>query len=204
MQRQQEYVAGGFGPRMYPAAPEPPTSRSVHPSVHQSAMHDDSSTRSTVRQPAPYHPRPQPSVQVGTVEEAVFANIQRQAGRSNAGSSVQISEVDPNKPTDRLRLKIELGEGATAVQIWVDLAGPCDAFYKDFCKQVEKRGIAFERGSASIVVRKNKETANKEAYWIQLDEGTLEADWNDTVQYLETHKANTTPHLIGVLEIEDD
>lgn len=200
IQRQQEYISADFGPRIPPFAPEPPTMRSFHPS----AVHDDSSTRSTVRQPAAYNPRPDPRVQMGAVEEEPFPNIDRQTARSQTGASLQVSEVDHNKPTDQLRLKIDLGECATAIQIWVNLAGPCELFYNTFHKQVEKRGVKYDRSSACIAVRTDKNTPKSKAYDIHLDERTLVADWNETVAYLDSHKATTTPHLIGILESDDD
>jgi hypothetical protein len=90
------------------------------------------------------------------------------------------------------------------LNIWLDLSAHGEAFYKAFQQQaVKQRKNILDRATITIQLKKDRTVPDEAAYLLSLDEEDLEADWETTVEWLEANRRDKSPHIYGVVEIEE-
>jgi hypothetical protein len=112
--------------------------------------------------------------------------------------SVSGHNADHNTGADKLRLSFEWG--VTPMAIWMDLRAPGETFFEAFQQLVVKRKGMFERDTMTILLKKDKQTPDDEAYPLSLNSDDLEADWEMTVEWLEENRREKPPHVYGKVQ----
>lgn len=92
---------------------------------------------------------------------------------------------------------------ATQINVWLDMAGPGEAFFKALQKEIGKRKNIIDRTMMSIVLRNVKDIPDNMDLerWLALDEDSLDADWDAIREWLEENKRDKTPHIYGRIEV---
>jgi hypothetical protein len=142
-----------------------------------------------------HQPSPAPTVLDAHIEHP-------QPLRPNNAPTTHVHDSDPNQAADRMRLSLLWD--ATTLNIWLDLNAHGEAFYKAFQQQaVKQRKNILDRATITIQLKKDRTVPDEAAYLLSLDEEDLEADWETTVEWLEANRRDKSPHIYGVVEIEE-
>ncbi|EDU45109.1 predicted protein [Pyrenophora tritici-repentis Pt-1C-BFP] len=121
--------------------------------------------------------------------------------RTNATSAPSVRHDDPNASTTKIRLSLVWEK--TVINMWIDLNAPAEDFFRVFQEHAEKRTSIPERSLMRICLKSDKEMPDHESYDLSLDEEDLDADWETTLDWLEEHKRQKSPHIYGVIQIQD-
>lgn len=87
----------------------------------------------------------------------------------------------------------------TVIKTWLDLDGSADAFFVAFQQQASKRRAIPDRSSLTIYLKTEQNQPDHAAYPLELDEVELDADWSQTVKWLEKNKREHPPHIFGTI-----
>ncbi|CAE7179590.1 hypothetical protein PTT_13169 [Pyrenophora teres f. teres 0-1] len=121
--------------------------------------------------------------------------------RTNATPAPSVRHDDPN--TTRTRIRLSLVWDTTVINMWIDLNAPAEDIFRVFQEHAEKRRSIAERSLMSICLKNDKNMPDHESYDLSLDEEDLDADWETTIEWLEAHKREKSPHIYGVIQIQD-
>ena len=122
--------------------------------------------------------------------------------RPSPAPATPARDTDPNKATDRIRLSLVWD--ATTLNVWLDLNAHGEAFYKAFQQQATKqRKDISDRATMTVLLKKDKSIPDEEGYALSLDEDDLEADWETTLEWLDANRRDKSPHICGVVEMEE-
>ena len=92
----------------------------------------------------------------------------------------------------------------TTFNVWLDLNAHCDAFYKAFQQLAAKqRKSILDRATITIQLKNDKNMPDEEACPLSLAEDDLEADWEMITEWLEANRRDKSPHIYGVVEMEE-
>lgn len=197
---------------MRPPAPTPPA-----PSFHRSATMYDSTVSGSPLQRQSHQPQQQQ--QPPPIFDALLARQQanavpRQEHRTsqNSPTATVIAsnshtthspamppasdfESDPNTANDRIRLSLLWDK--TPLNIWLEMSAPAEAFFQTFQQQADKRRRMFDRGEVTILLKGEKSAPDGEAYPLSIAEDDLEADWEETLSWVNENRRETSPHIYG-------
>ena len=87
--------------------------------------------------------------------------------------------------------------------MWMDPNAPAEDFFRVFQEQAERRRSIPERSMIRICLKNDKNMPDEESYDLSLDEEDLDADWETTLEWLEGHKRDKSPHIYGVIQVQD-
>jgi len=85
----------------------------------------------------------------------------------------------------------------------MDLNALADDFFQAFAEKAKKRKIMPERFSISIRLKNHKNMLDDESYDLSLDKEDLDADWETTLEWVNKHKRVDSPHIYGLIQIQD-
>jgi hypothetical protein len=181
----------GLAPYVPPPAPDPPPR-----SYHASALHDSSSTVTATQE---RHFNHNPATQ--KYQHSHSTHAEQHPVRAAGTFTNSVPEVDHNNGSSKLRLNILWD--ATQINVWLYTAGPGEAFFKAFQKEVGKRKTIPDRTMIKIVLKNDKDMPDELAYQVPLDEDSLDADWDTIKQWLDTNKRDKTPNIYGRVEVDE-
>ena len=121
--------------------------------------------------------------------------------RTNATTALPVRHDDPNAAIVKIRLSLLWD--ATVINMWMYLNAPAEDFFQAFQEQAVKRKSIPERSMMRICLKNDKHMLEDESYHLSLDEEDLDADWETTLEWLEGHKRDKSPHIYGVVQIQD-
>lgn len=113
-----------------------------------------------------------------------------------------VPEVDHNNDSSKLRLNILWD--ATQINVWLNMAGPGEAFFKAFQKEVGKRKTIPDRAMIRIIFKNDKDMPDELAYPLCLDEDSLDAEWDTIAEWLDANKRDKVPNIYGWVEIDEE
>lgn len=161
-------------------------------SYHASALYDGSSTRAAAQQ---YHSHDT----LPTQQQHPHPQVIRTETNPLHTTVESVPDLNHHNGSNKLRLCI-MWE-ATQINVWLDMAGPGEAFFKAFQKVVGKRKIIPDRTMMTIVMKNDESMPDELAAWVPLDEDSLDADWDTVQEWLNKNKRDKTPHIFGRVEI---
>jgi hypothetical protein len=104
---------------------------------------------------------------------------------------------NPHPGSDRIRVSCTLN--SSTLSFWLDLDSSAQEFFMTLHKEFEKKKkCILDRATMSILFTYDK-TSNDDGREIQLSEDELEADWEETVEWLRDNKRQKSPHIYAAV-----
>jgi hypothetical protein len=115
----------------------------------------------------------------------------------NAVSTSSIGTAREIIGSERLRVGGALGK------FWLNLDAPAQWFFESIQPQLEKKKKSFDRNTVSIFFHSDKQMFDDEVCELPLGEDELEADWEDTVDWIRENKREKAPHVYVTVQFNE-
>jgi hypothetical protein len=86
--------------------------------------------------------------------------------------------------------------------VWLHPDAGVEAFLANVQREFERRNKPFDRAVTAILLKSDKAIPDGEAKYLSLGEDDMEADWEETMEWLLINKRKTPPHIYGVIRLD--
>jgi hypothetical protein len=128
---------------------------------------------------------------------------QREQPASHPTPSVPNPTTHPRNQTshtDKIRLSCALD--SSSFTVWLHPDAGVEAFLANVQREFERRNKPFDRAVTAILLKPDKAIPDGEAKYLSLSEDDMEADWEETMEWLLINKRKTPPHIYGVIRLD--
>jgi activator of HSP90 ATPase len=135
---------------------------------------------------------------------AAVPNQRTDSSRTSHPSTADVPSstrmATPHPGSDRIRVSCTLG--SSAISFWLDLDASAQEFFVTLYKELEKKKNTLNRATTSVLFTCDK-TSDAEGREIQLSEDELEADWEETMEWIRDNKRQKSPHIYAALQCDE-
>jgi hypothetical protein len=116
--------------------------------------------------------------------------------RHQRNSHVALQTRNNSSTTDRVRLNCRLG--VRQLNFWLELDSHAGKFIANVQKEFTKRKIIFMLAVTTLLLKPYKDTLDEDAFYMRLEEDGLEADWAQTIQWVNSKIQGDHVFIFGV------
>ncbi|EAT91724.1 hypothetical protein SNOG_00229 [Parastagonospora nodorum SN15] len=122
--------------------------------------------------------------------------------RHQRNSHVALQTRNNSSTTDRVRLICRWGVGR--LNAWLELDSHPRKFIANIEKEFTRRKMIFLPAATTLLLKPHEDTLDEDAFYMRLEEDDLEADWDETIEWVNSNIQGDQGIMFGVFEIEDE